>query len=72
MPLAASGPTDGAVDTLPPRYREPMILFYFREQSVAAVASDLRLPEGTVKARLSRGRDMLKTKLTALSQAPRG
>jgi RNA polymerase sigma-70 factor (ECF subfamily) len=55
-----------AVDRLPPRYREPMILFYFHDRDVTAVASGLRLPVGTVKARLSRGRDMLKKKLDAL------
>jgi RNA polymerase sigma factor (sigma-70 family) len=55
-----------AVDRLPPRYREPLMLFYFHERDVAAVASGLRLPVGTVKARLSRGRDMLKKKLAAL------
>lgn len=55
-----------AVDRLPPRYREPMILFYFHNRDVAAVASGLHLPVGTVKARLSRGRDMLKKKLHVL------
>lgn len=55
-----------AVDRLPPRYREPMILFYFHDRDVAAVASGLQLPVGTVKARLSRGRDMLKKKLVVL------
>ena len=52
-----------AVQSLPPKYREPMVLFYFHEQDVAATAHSLGLPEGTVKARLSRGRDLLASKL---------
>lgn len=52
-----------AVQSLPPKYREPLVLFYFHEQDVAATARSLGLPEGTVKARLSRGRDLLASKL---------
>lgn len=43
-----------------------MILYYFHNRDVKAVASGLRLPAGTVKARLSRGRDMLRKKLHVL------
>ena len=52
-----------AVQSLPPKYREPLILFYFHEQDVVATARSLGLPEGTVKARLSRGRELLASKL---------
>jgi RNA polymerase sigma-70 factor (ECF subfamily) len=52
-----------ALQSLPPKYREPLILFYFHDRDVAATASSLQLPEGTVKARLSRGRALLKSKL---------
>jgi RNA polymerase sigma-70 factor, ECF subfamily len=52
-----------AVQSLPSKYREPLVLFYFHEQDVAATARSLGLPEGTVKARLSRGRDLLASKL---------
>lgn len=52
-----------AVQSLPPKYREPVLLFYFHEQDVAATARSLGLPEGTVKARLSRGRNLLQSKL---------
>jgi RNA polymerase sigma-70 factor (ECF subfamily) len=52
-----------ALQSLPPRYRDPLLLFYFHEQNVAATAASLRLPEGTVKARLSRGRALLESKL---------
>jgi RNA polymerase sigma-70 factor (ECF subfamily) len=53
-----------AVQTLPARYREPLTLFYFHEMNVAAAAQSLGLPEGTIKARLSRGRAMLRRKLS--------
>lgn len=52
-----------AVQSLPPKYRDPLLLFYFHEQNVAATAQSLRLPEGTIKARLSRGRALLESKL---------
>ena len=52
-----------AVQSLPPKYREPLVLFYFHEQDVATTARTLGLPQGTVKARLSRGRELLESKL---------
>ncbi len=52
-----------SVDTLPLKYREVVILFYFHEMDVAAAARSLGLPDGTVKARLSRARDLLRRKL---------
>jgi RNA polymerase sigma-70 factor, ECF subfamily len=62
------------VDTLPPKYREALILFYFRDMDVAAAAASLGVPVGTVKARLSRARDLLRRKLppgTHETNAPR-
>jgi RNA polymerase sigma-70 factor (ECF subfamily) len=56
-----------AVQTLPPKYREVLILYYFHEMDVPATASSLNLPVGTVKARLFRGRDMLRSKLQPLA-----
>ena len=52
-----------ALQSLPSKYREALVLFYFHGLDVASAAQSLRLPEGTVKARLSRGRDMLRRKL---------
>ena len=52
-----------AVQSLPAKYRDPLLLFYFHEQDVATTARSLGLPQGTVKARLSRGRGILKSKL---------
>jgi RNA polymerase sigma-70 factor (ECF subfamily) len=55
-----------AVLALPPKYREALLLFYFHEMDVPATAQSLGLPEGTVKARLHRGRELLRSKLPRL------
>lgn len=51
--------------TLPPRYREPLVLYYFHEMDLAETARVLGIPEGTVKARLHRGRELLKRRSSA-------
>ena len=56
-----------AVLALPMRYREPVLLFYFHEMDVGAAARTMGLPEGTVKARLSRARDLLRKRFPRLS-----
>ena len=62
-----------AVLALPAKYREAMLLFYFHEMDVPAAARSLGLPEGTVKARLHRGRELLRAKLLRLlALAPEG
>ncbi len=53
-----------AVLALPPKYRDAVILYYFHNQDVPAAARTLRVPEGTVKARLFRGRDLLRSKFS--------
>jgi len=55
-----------SVATLPEKYRDVMVVFYFRDQDVSETALTLSLPEGTIKARLARGRDLLRTKLERL------
>jgi RNA polymerase sigma-70 factor (ECF subfamily) len=55
-----------AIQALPAKYREVLLLFYFHEHDIAATASSLCLPEGTVKARLSRGRRLLGRKLRGM------
>ena len=59
-----------AVLALPAKYREALILFYFHDMDVASAAQSLGLPEGTVKARLSRGREILRGKLPRLLAVP--
>jgi RNA polymerase sigma-70 factor, ECF subfamily len=52
-----------AVQTLPPKYREVLTLYYFHEMDVPTAARSLNLPEGTVKAHLFRARNLLRDKL---------
>ena len=57
-----------AVLALPHRYREPVVLFYFHEMDLAAAACTMGLPEGTIKARLSRARALLRSRFPHLDQ----
>ena len=59
-----------AVATLPPKYREVVVLFYFQEKDLAETARIAELREGTVKARLFRARKLLEQRLGALMSAP--
>lgn len=52
-----------ALMQLDAKYRLPLQLHYVEEYPVAEVARMLRLPQGTVKSRLSRGREKLRTVL---------
>ena len=52
-----------AVNSLPENYREVVLCVYFREMSVADASDALGVPEGTVKSRLARAREVLKSKL---------
>lgn len=74
---AEAGDTEAALDAerrdellrrsvlaLPEKYRDAVLLFYFHDQDIPAAARTLGVPEGTVKARLFRGRDLLRSKLT--------
>jgi RNA polymerase sigma-70 factor (ECF subfamily) len=58
-----------AVLALPLRYREPVVLFYFHEMDVGAAAASLRMPEGTMKARLARARDLLRGRFPQLKES---
>ncbi|MFH1615239.1 MAG: sigma-70 family RNA polymerase sigma factor, partial [Planctomycetota bacterium] len=55
-----------ALQQIPTKYREPLVLFYRQEQSVKEVAEQLELSEEAVKQRLSRGRNMLKEQVAAI------
>ena len=52
-----------AVMRLPDKYRVVIHLFYYEEYALSEIAKILRLREGTVKSRLSRGRRLLKNML---------
>jgi RNA polymerase sigma factor (sigma-70 family) len=51
------------VDRLPEKYRLPVILCYLEGKTNEEVAGLLRWPVGTVKGRLSRARDLLRSRL---------
>jgi len=57
-----------AVLALPQRYREAVVLFYFHEMDVAATAKTMGMPEGSVKARLSRARELLRKRFPLLGR----
>jgi RNA polymerase sigma-70 factor (ECF subfamily) len=63
---SSSGAVRRAVLALPKRYREPVVLFYFHEMDLAAAAGAMGLPEGTMKARLSRARALLRRRFPQL------
>lgn len=78
-PVGSSDPPDAGVtererrelvwrtlDVLPETYREAMVLYYRREQSVAEVAEALAIAPETVRQRLARGRRMVREELTGL------
>jgi zinc protease len=55
-----------ALERIPDTYREPLILFYREDHSIAEVASALVLSEDAVKKRLERGRGMLQQRVAEL------
>ena len=59
----ADTPLLDALFTLEEKFRLPLQLRYVEGYSVEEVAHILRLPAGTVKSRLSRGRDKLRAML---------
>lgn len=54
-----------AVMTLPARYREALVVYYLEERDLGESARVLGVPAGTLKARLHRGRELLKRRLSA-------
>ena len=52
-----------ALDALPEKLRLPVVLHYLEGWSLGDIASSLRLPLGTVKARLHQGRKALQLEL---------
>ena len=67
VPAVQHGQGDGALKQavleLEEGLRLPILLHYIEGYSVAEVARMLRLPQGTVKSRLSRGRERLRIML---------
>jgi RNA polymerase sigma-70 factor, ECF subfamily len=58
-----------AIDKLPVEYRETVILADLNELSYQEIAEMLKIPIGTVRSRLSRGRRLVQRALWAFTQA---
>jgi RNA polymerase sigma-70 factor (ECF subfamily) len=54
------------IDALPEELRLPLVLSAFDELNSRAIAGVLNIPEGTVRTRLQRARQLLREKLAAL------
>jgi RNA polymerase sigma-70 factor (ECF subfamily) len=53
-----------ALDQLPEMYRDVVARFFIHDDSYAAIAEDLGLPNGTIASRISRGLAMLRAALS--------
>jgi RNA polymerase sigma-70 factor (ECF subfamily) len=60
-----------AVRSLPPAYREVLLLCELQEMDYAAAAQVLQCPIGTVRSRMNRAKSLLATKLSRDAQLPR-
>ena len=57
---------EGAIAQLPEKYREPLVLRHAAEMSYDEIAEALELPLGTVKTRVFRAREALRSGLSDL------
>jgi RNA polymerase sigma factor (sigma-70 family) len=58
-----SGGIEDAIESLPEKYKEVIVLRHKEDRSYEEIASMLKVPVGTVKARIFRARELLKKKL---------
>ncbi len=49
-----------AIEALPVKIRQAVVLYYIEDFSVSEIKNILKIPEGTVKSRLSKGRSHLR------------
>ena len=49
-----------AIEELPVKIRQAVVLYYIEDFSVSEIKNILKIPEGTVKSRLSKGRSHLR------------
>ncbi|MEW6662238.1 MAG: RNA polymerase sigma factor [Bacillota bacterium] len=61
-----------AMKTLPMEFLEIIILKYYEDMEVEEIATQLNIPEGTVKSRLSRARGKLRRILEGTEQSDKG
>ena len=52
--------------SLPEKYKLPVYLFYSADMRISEIAEILHIPEGTVKTRLRKAKNLLKARLEAL------
>lgn len=57
------GMLQNAVKQLSDKYRIPILLFYMEELQIGDISRIMKLPEGTVKSRIHRAKQILKQKL---------
>jgi len=55
-----------AIASLPEKYKQVIVMRHQEDQSYEEIAKALRVPVGTVKARIFRARELLKRKLKSL------
>ena len=55
-----------AIDNLPKKLKETLILYEFEDYSYEQISKKLKVPEGTVKSRINSARKILKEKLSFL------
>jgi RNA polymerase sigma-70 factor (ECF subfamily) len=78
LPAPAEGPSPDrvalidALRKLPAEQRRAIVLYHLCDQSVAQIAAETGVPEGTVKARLARGRAALAPHLSDTADLPAG
>ncbi|MFT8319680.1 MAG: RNA polymerase sigma factor [Bacillus sp. (in: firmicutes)] len=53
----------GTLDELPKMYSEPLMLFYYHNQSLVEISYKTQTPLSTVKTRMKRAKDKLKPKM---------
>ena len=55
-----------ALSQIPPKYREPLVLFYRQKQSINELAQQLEISEEAARTRLHRGRQYLREQVAAM------
>ena len=58
--------TQDAISTLPPKYKVVVVLRHLQDLSYDEIADVLNIPQGTVKTRLFRAREILRRKLARI------